>query len=247
MEIQDSAGQVQDQIVDDANLPIEDEHLDDNPDSSGDGQWRQTFEARMDLMSQGLDRLNQTLASLGQRPVTQEQFEVEMGGDDDEPLTPNKVAKIVNHAVDSAVKRTSAKSEREQWDAKVRSEFPIKDPKFEAEFNRQWASFRDAGGNINHPKAVYKVCSDVARAVGKATPPARRAAASEHVSGEPPAGSTRDSSAPGRRKAASKISDDDPRLEFMRLRTSDPAKVQKFKESLEAKEVAKNSRRRTRA
>ena len=222
------------------NLPLEDENL---GAAAPRGDRFETLEARMDLLGQGLQQINQALANIGRPQMSQEQFEEEF--DDDEPLNMRKVSKVVNQAINSAVAKSSDKAEREKWDTKARSEFPISDPKFEAEFNRQWASFRDAGGNMNHPRAVYKVCQDVARVLGSSKPAPRREQSGEHISGEAPTSGANQASQ--RRASSSKISDDDPRVTFFKLRNSDPKKIQKFKEGLEAKdrEAVERQRRRT--
>lgn len=100
---------------------------------------------------------------------------------------------------------------------------------------------------MNHPKAVYKVYQDVARVLGTSKPAQRRAQSEEQLSGEAPTSGA--SQSPSRRASSSKISDDDPRVTFFKLRNSDPKKIQKFKESLEAKdkEALERQRRRARA
>ena len=227
-------------------LPSENDHMDggDSPATRGD-EWRQTFEARMDLMSQGLNQINVHLANLGRPQMTQEKFEdLE---DDGEPLTPRKVSKIVNQAVNNAVSQSNELTDRRGWDNKARTEFPIKNPKFEAEFNRQWSSFRDAGGDVKHPKAVYKVCTDTARVLGLNSKVADRRDPSKDIpTGETPAGSSSGSTV-SRRVGASKISDEDARVQFFKLKHADPKKVEHFKKRLEAKDDADRERARKRA
>jgi hypothetical protein len=195
--------------------------------------WKQDLEARMDLMMDGIGQLTSSVGRIAQYNQAPVQQEVEDIYDDDEPLTASRVGKIVNKAVNSAVNTSNEQSTRREWDTKARKEFPISDPKFEAQFNKEWKSFQDAGGNINHPRAVHKICSDTARILGignKTT--TRRSAASAEPTGESPSQTGVQTS---RRAANAKILDTDPRVEFYRLRNSDPKAVEAFKKTLEDK------------
>lgn len=210
-------------------------------ESSPKSSWQQDFEARMDVMMDGIGQLSSSVGRLSQASQPQVQEEVD-DFDDDEPLNARRVDKIVNRAVSKAVNTSNDQATRRGWDDRARKEFPISDPKFEAQFNKEWASFQGAGGNINHPRALHKVCSDTARHLGLGSKKTtRRDPTSDEPTGETP---TSAGAPVSRRTSSAKITDDDPRVAFYRLRNSDPKAVEQFKKNLEAK--ATKGRRGTR-
>jgi len=193
------------------------------------------LDARVAGVNDSLVQIQQTLAQLAssqQRPQVQEVIE---DFDDEEPLTAAKANRLVKTAVSQAVNQSSQASERTRWDDKAREKFPLSDPKFDKTFRQEWKHFQEAGGDVNHPKAIYNVCNTAARLLKadqtQRSNPARNSG--EEMTGETPNPSAR--AVTGGASKANKISDDDPRVRFYAMRPNvTPEKINAYKEKLAA-------------
>lgn len=197
--------------------------------SSGKDAKIEDLEARLDLMNDNFAELRDAIVKSGKHnPAPSADIQVEL--DDGEPLTASKVNKIIQHNLDAAVRSGNAKAERTQWDLKAGQEFPLTDPKFLREFNREWKEQVGSGLNPQHPKALYNVAKIVARTSGVKKEPVRRDPDADPTQTSESSSGTR--SATERRGAAKTVSDDDPRLAFYKMkgdRTKDQIDTMKKK------------------
>lgn len=177
----------------------------------GEDDRFEKMEARFELLNGSISDLRSAILesrrTTAQAPVQED--------NDDEPLTPSKVRKIVQSSVANASAANQSLAERREWDQKAKSEFPLSDPKFLLEFKREWGEQTAAGLDPNHPRAVYNVAKIVARAVGTKKP-APRDAETAHTS-EAPTNSPRERQQSSRTTRTS-VRDDDPRLQFYMMK-----------------------------
>lgn len=191
--------------------------------TKGDPRY-ENLEARFELLNDSLSELRQAI--LESRSPGRGQAEPQVDIDDDEPLTASKVKKIVQSGLGNVMQQNQDLVQRQTWDDKAKSEFPLSDPKFLREFKKEWREQTSAGLDPRHPKAVYNVAQITARSMGVKKPAAKPDAETAHTS-EAPTGSpsTRQTAKSGSR---STVSDDDPRLAFYRM------KGNKSKDQIEA-------------
>jgi hypothetical protein len=205
-------------------------------ESRGDTAKIEDLEARLELMTENFADLRNAILQNGkQSPAPSADIQVEL--DDGEPLTASKVNKIIQHNLDAAVRSGNAKQERTQWDLKAGQEFPLQDPKFLREFNREWKEQVAGGLNPNHPRALYNVAKIVARTSGvvKKEPRQRDPEADPTQTSESSSSSRR----PERAGGAKAVSDDDPRVALYRMGTPSKEKVEAFKKKLGEQDARK--------
>jgi hypothetical protein len=188
------------------------------------------MEARFEMLQDSISEMRNALLS----SRTPAQAPVE-DIDDDEPLTPSKVKKIVQSSISSAVGQNQSQNERQVWDDKAKADFPLTDPKFQLEVKKEWREQVAAGLNPNHPRALYNVAKIVARSSGVMKKPAKTDAETTHSSEAP--STQRPASAQNGRRSG--VSDDDPRLAFYKMkgdRTKD--QIEAMKRKLSEKDAA---------
>lgn len=200
------------------------------------------LEARFDLLNDSLTELRQAI--LDRRSTNGAAAPQVPDVDDDEPLTASKVKKIVQNGLSNVVQQNQDLVQRQTWDDKAKSEFPLSDPKFLREFKREWREQTASGLDPRHPKAVYNVAQITARSMGvkkpaQAKPDAETAHTSEAPSSNPPP-----RAAANRGGRPSTVADDDPRLRFYKMkgdRTKD--QIEAMKQRLGARDATKRSAR----
>ncbi len=178
------------------------------------------MEARFEMLQDSIVEMRNALLSSRQSAQTAPEKDI----DDDEPLTPSKVKKIVRDGVAAGAAVTTNLTQRQQWDDKAKSEFPLADPKFLLEFKREWKEQVAGGLDPNHPRAVYNVAKITARTSGVVKRPAKDPETAQ--TSEAPSGASRQNRQQTSR--TSPISDNDPRLAFYLMKGG------KSKEKIEA-------------
>lgn len=171
------------------------------------------LEARLDLLNSGISELrNAVLQTRNAAPAAQAVVDEDI--DDGEPLTGAKVSRIVQKSIASAVSQSTQVNQRQQWDDKAKSDFPLADPKFLREFQKQWNDAVNSGLDAQHPKAIYQVAKQTAAAMGTSVKQAPRRDADVRDTAETP----NRGGAQAPRTATAKIPDDDPRVRFYMMR-----------------------------
>lgn len=206
--------------------------------SAGGSSKIEDLEARFDLLNDSLSEIRQAiLAQRGGGAVKQEMEELS----DDEPLTASKINRIVERNLTKVVASTANTNQRQQWDDKAKSEFPLADPKFLREFKREWKEQVESGLDPQHPKAIYKVAKDTARNVGVKKDPAAREDTESTQTSEAPTGNARRVE---RTAARSSVSDDDPRIRFYQMKGNLPKeKLEALKKKLGERDAKKRGGR----
>lgn len=206
--------------------------------SSGGSSKIEDLEARFDLLNDNFSELRQAiLANRNGSPVKQEMEELS----DDEPLTASKINRIVEKNLTKVVANTAQVNQRQQWDDKAKSEFPLADPKFLREFKREWKEQVESGLDPQHPKAIYKVAKDTARNVGVKKDPASREEESAQTSEAPTGNGARRVE---RQTSRSSVGDDDPRLRFYQMKGNLPKeKIEALKKKLGERDAKKRGTR----
>lgn len=198
------------------------------------------LEARIDLINDNFAELRSAILQKN-APAPSASVQVEL--DDDTPLNAKKVNAIIQQNLDAAIRNGNAKAERQTWDMKAGQEFPLKDPKFLREFQREWREQVESGLDPRHPKALYNVAKIVARSSGvvKREPQRRDPEADPTLTSEP--------SSQGRRTertgGAKAVSDDDPRVKLYKMGGPSKERVENFKKKLGERDAAAG-RRQTR-
>lgn len=199
------------------------------------------MEARFEMLQDSMMEMRN--AFLGSRSQGAGQQSAADDIDDDEPLTPSKVKKIVRDSVASVANANQTLSQRQQWDEKAKSEFPLSDPKFLLEFKKEWREQVEAGLNPNHPKAVYNVAKITARMTGAVKKATKSDAETAHTSEAPTTTGQRPASARSGHQRST-VSDDDPRLAFYAMKGNrTKEQLEAMKRKLGEKDAAKGARR----
>jgi hypothetical protein len=167
------------------------------------------LEAQLELLNGNFSELRQALVE-SRRPAAAAEVEVD---DDDAPLTPSKVRKIVQSSVAQAASATQGLNERQRWDQKAKEEFPLNDPQFLLKFKQEWKEQTESGLDPRHPRAVYNVAKLVARSTG-----AKKAPAKDADTAHTAEASTSQPSRQSSHRAGRLVSEDDPRLRFYAMK-----------------------------
>lgn len=207
------------------------EGADGKPDRLAD------MEARFDLLNDSISELRQAILDRRANGATAAPVVEEI--DDDEPLTASKVKKIVQSGLGNVVAQQQNLTQRQQWDEKAKSEFPLADPKFLREFKNTWKEQTGSGLDPTHPKAVYNVAQITARAMGVKKPTAKSDPETTQTSEAPSANSP---SRSARSAPRSSVSDDDPRLAFYRMKgDKSKEKIEAMKKKLGERDASRRS------
>ncbi len=159
--------------------------------------------------------------------------------DDNEPLTPSKVRKIVQSSVANVAANNQNLSQRQIWDDKAKSEFPLSDPKFRVEFKKMWRDQVASGLDPNHPRAVHNVAQLTARHIGVVKKPEKDAMTTQTSEAATAAAAPR-----SRQGSQAKIADNDPRLAFYQMKgKQSPEKLEALKKKLAARDEEGRSRK----
>lgn len=205
----------------------------------GGGDSLADLKARFDLLQETVSDFTKAVAD-SRRQQTAPPPQVD-DIDDDEPLTGSKVKKIVQSSVAAVAAQNRTLTERQQWDAKAKSEFPLDDPKFQMEVRREWREQVQNGLDPNHPRALFNVAQITARTWGGKKPSKTQDAETTLNSETPLNPSPRNPRSGG--SSQSKISDDDPRVRFYAMKHGkNPDKIKAFKEKLGAQEAPRRGR-----
>lgn len=217
----------------------------DDGGDEGRVDWKDRFEdlnARYDLLNDSVAELRDAIVQSRQPVAAPQQVE---DLDDDGELTGSKVKKIVGQEISRAVAQNAQVSERDRWDDKAKSDFPLHDAKFMREFKKEWGVMTKGGLDPNHPQAVYTVAKAVARGWNK---PTKKAPSAEtHQTSEAPTATP--SGAPVSTGSSRRVSidDNDPRLRFYQMRNDrTKEQIDRFKAKLAAKDAAEAEGRRGR-
>lgn len=175
--------------------------------SGGTDRYRD-LEAKYDMLLDGFEELRGALIQSRQAPVTQQSFDDDL--DDDEPVTPSKLKKVVSSAVSSAVSKSTKVNERAMWDQKLATDFPLHDAQFQRELKKTSRELMSAGMDVGHPKALYECARLTAKSMGLGSR-ANARVKSEDLTAEAPSRQTEQRTATVKAKM---VSEDDPRVKF---------------------------------
>ena len=137
------------------------------------------------------------------------------------------VEAIIEEKLGSINSKVETQLDKKYWDQKAQSEFPVKDPKFLSQLQKNWNDLVASGLDPGHPKAIYKAAELTARQVGGA---AVKSDAKNFQSAE----AGREFQAP---KAKAKVSENDPRVRAYKMWNTDPKKIAEFQKELELKDA----------
>jgi len=175
--------------------------------SGGTDRYRD-LEAKYDMLLDGFEELRGALIQSRQAPVTQQNFDDDM--DDDEPVTPSKLKRVVSSAVSSAVSKSTRVNERAMWDQKLATDFPLHDAQFQRELKKTSKELMSAGMDVGHPKALYECARLTARSMGLGSQSKQRAK-SDDLTAEAPSRQAEARTATVKTKM---VAEDDPRVKF---------------------------------
>jgi hypothetical protein len=198
----------------------------------------QDLEAKYDMLLDGFEELRSTFLSSRQQAAAQQIPDDDL--DDDQPLTPSKVKKIVSSAVGSAVSQSTQKNEQAMWDQKLAQDFPLSDAQFQRELKKTSKEMMSAGLDLKHPRALYECAKIAAKSMGitgrAAKPKTRQTQSEDEHSAEAP-------SSPGAVRTAipkvKMVPEDDPRVKFYTSvkGTKDKKAIEKIRVKLAEKDA----------
>lgn len=73
-------------------------------------------------------------------------------------------ALLVRHELNQFKQEARIETQKQYWDEKAKTEFPVNDPKFKKALEAEWADLNESG--FNNPKSLYKACENAALKLG---------------------------------------------------------------------------------
>lgn len=225
----------------------ESDSMDETPQEFSLEEKFADMEARNSQLVDGMNEMRGMISQMASANSHQSQAtQVEEELDDDEPLTSSKVSKIVKSAITTAVSRNEEVNTRKSWDEKVKVDFNVADPKFNAALNKVWKELVDGGMDPNAPKALYTAAKVTADRVGTKKAPVktqtRNSEESDFTSEAPTAGSRGSDIS---RTNAKMVSDTDTRVRFYNMKgTKSQEQIKAFRVKLAKDDAASGKARR---